>query len=441
MSAPKSLLQLAAWSRFKGLQKWSARHLISAETPFAIPDDAVRVLVGGDINFDPSIRQMWNLGLHRVRSSSGERTFSEKLGRKLWNRIVLPMLSPDYHSSSQQYPFDELSMEQPDNGLYRVADNFADGTRRAEVDWNIASTDWDFPFRKIASFLQSRDVVVMNLETPLTDTPRAQGLFKSDPNYAAAMKRAGITALNLSNNHIFDAGEQGFYDTTTYLERAGIQCLGIGNTLEEARLGALIETRGTQLRFLGYTQFCNSRFASLATTTPGVLPLDRKMMVKDIERAKETSDLVIVSLHWGLENQPNVHPAQVDLAHILIDAGADCIVGHHPHVPHAIEVYRGRPVIYSLGNFIFAQRNHPSWTQNLVCELIVSDNQLIGLVCYPINSRGGALFQPELMSGADNFGALNRLQIRSLPFETGIGVKDGAGYISLQPARKGATVN
>ena len=404
--------------------------------PFTNLDNAIHIVFGGDVNFDPTIRQMWNLGLYRFRSKNRRRTFVEKVRRKIWNKFIQPLLSPEYSSTAVDSAFDELSIEKP-NREHLVPDYFAQGTRPAEVDWTTVATDWDFPFRKISSFLRSKDLVVVNLETPLTSHARHNGLFKSDPQYAAAMKRAGISAVDLSNNHIFDAGEEGFYDTIAHLKQAGIDCIGIGDNLDHARAGKISEVKGTRFCFLAYTQFCNSRYASIAGGYPGIVPLDRKLMVEDIRRAADNADLVIVSLHWGLENQPNVHAAQVELAHLLVEAGADCLIGHHPHVTHAVEVYRNCPIFYSLGNFIFAQKNHPSWTDNFVCELIVSEKELAGVLIHPVSGEGGSIFQPELLDPENAAACLEKLQIQSIPFGTKMAIWNGSGYVSL--ARKEGT--
>src|SRR3954468_8843902 len=440
MSWRDRCLQLAAWSRIGAVQKWAAQRALISGEPFDIPESSSRVLFAGDINFDSTIRRMWNLGLYRVRFQDSARGLWQRLRRKLWFKFVQPMLSPEYSTTSVDQPFDELWIERPAESGRVVADHFADTTRRAEVDWAHAASDWDFSFRKIAPFLQSKEIVVVNLETPLSSHPRDNGLFKSDPNYAAAMKRAGITAANVSNNHIFDAGEVGFFDTLTHLRAAGIECLGVGQNLEDARKGRTLEVGGTGISCLCYTQFCNSRFGSLATTEAGILPLDRKLMTEDIKRAKDNADLVVVSLHWGLENQPNVHPAQVELAHVLVDAGADCLIGHHPHVPHAVEVYRNCPIFYSLGNFIFGQRNHSSWEANFLCELVIERGELAGAVIHPIASKGGALFVPELMNEADGTAWLKKLQIQSLPFQTRFAIRDGKGLIPLKAVRGGSSV-
>jgi poly-gamma-glutamate capsule biosynthesis protein CapA/YwtB (metallophosphatase superfamily) len=274
-------------------------------------------------------------------------------------------------------------------------------------------------------------LTVLNLETPLSHHSRDQGLFRSDPGYARAMRAAGVSIVNLSNNHIFDAGENGFLDTLRHLSDAGLPYFGVGADRDEARRGTLLERRGTRVLFLSYTQFCNSRFASLAKDSPGLLPLDRQLMVEDVRAGRTRADVVTVSVHWGFENQPNVHPAQVEIAHQLIDAGADAIIGHHPHVPHGIEVYRQRPIVYSLGNFIFAQRCHPVWADNYLAELVVDQGRPRGLIVHPVAGRGARMFQPALLREGAADALLRQVQLRSVPFATRIAVKDGKGYIGL----------
>jgi poly-gamma-glutamate capsule biosynthesis protein CapA/YwtB (metallophosphatase superfamily) len=435
-SARPDLLTLAAWSRFKGLQRWAARKFPTHAKSFDVPADATRIVLTGDINFDSTIRMMWNLGLHRIRARNGHGSLAAKVKRRFWRKFVEPMLSPDFSAIEAETVFDEFSIEKPKAENEIVEDDFVSRTQPAEVDWSKAATDWDFPFRKISPFLQAKDLVVVNLETPLTNHRRDNGLFKSNPNYASAMKRAGVSVANLSNNHIFDAGEKGFNDTLDHLGAAGIECIGVGHDLENARAGKVFQIKGARFSFLAYTQFCNSRFTSLAGTEPGLLPLDRKLMTEDIGRARKNADIVIVSLHWGLENQPGIHPNQTQIARGLIDAGADAIIGHHPHVPHAIEVYRGCPIFYSLGNFIFGQSNHSSWSDNFICELVLSGKEWIGAVIHPISGRGSGLFQPEILDESAAVAVLEDLRLKSLVFRTDLAIDRGVGYLAL--GRKGA---
>jgi poly-gamma-glutamate synthesis protein (capsule biosynthesis protein) len=258
-------------------------------------------------------------------------------------------------------------------------------------------------------------------------------MFKSNPRYAAAMRAAGVSVVNLSNNHLFDAGEEGLLDTLRHVEDAGIEHIGVADNLASARAGKTLDVCGTRVLFLSYTQYCNARFASLADTYPGLLPLAEGLMIEDVRAAAGQADIVIVSVHWGIESQPSVHPRQVALARQLIDAGAGAIIGHHPHVPHAIEVYRGRPILYSLGNLIFAQGwHHRLWGDNVMAELVIAERQVRAVILHPISGRGPSLFQPEPLRGRAARALLQRLQLLSVPFRTRIAVSGDAGYITLE---------
>jgi poly-gamma-glutamate capsule biosynthesis protein CapA/YwtB (metallophosphatase superfamily) len=258
-----------------------------------------------------------------------------------------------------------------------------------------------------------------------------RGLLTSDPRYAQAMKDAGVSMVSLANNHIFDVGEIGFLQTLDHLKDAGISYTGAGRNFEDARLGRLWQLNGTKLVVLNYTQFCNSGYASIAAEYPGTLPLDPELIVEDIRVAQERASLVFVVLHWGFENQPNVHPKQVEIAHLLIDAGADAIIGHHPHVPHGIEVYKERPILYSLGNFVFGFARK-EWSDNYLAEIVIDQERIQGVIVYPISGQGQELFQPELLSGVRADALLHELQIKSAVFETGIAVQDHIGYVRIQ---------
>jgi len=268
------------------------------------------------------------------------------------------------------------------------------------------------------------------LETPLSDHTRVQGHFICDPRYAGALRDAGVSVVTLANNHIFDAGDRGFSDTMKNLDEAGILYTGGGKDIGDARAGRYIEKRGVKIGFLGYTNLCNKGYVSMAADYPGVAPMDPRMIVEDIKAAREKADLVIVSLHWGLEDQPIIHPRQTAIAHQLIDAGADAIIGHHPHVPHGIEIYRGKPVLYSLGNLIFGFGT-AHWSDNLLAELVIDGKRILGVMVYPVSGRGKELFQPEVLKGDRADSLLHELQIKSVGFNTAIAVQDHIGYIHI----------
>jgi poly-gamma-glutamate synthesis protein (capsule biosynthesis protein) len=425
------VLALAAQSRFPNVRKSALRRITQCATDFEPASSSLRIVFGGDVMFDPVRRAMWNLGLHRLDFETARRTLTQRVRRGLKRRVLQRVLSLDCYSPEGFVPFSEFSAGTPERPDAIHLDDFSSRVEPLDLCWSTVATDFDFPFRGIAPFFKGKDLVVLNLETPLSRHGRDNGLFKSDPGYARAIRAAGVSLVNLSNNHIFDAGEPGFTDTLRHLDEAGVPYCGVGKNREVCRAGTRLEVRDIRLLFLSYTQFCNSRFASLANGCSGLLPLDRQMMVEDIHAGRRNADFVIVSVHWGFENQPTVHPTQVEIAHRLIDAGADAVIGHHPHVPHGIEIYRQRPIVYSLGNFIFAQRHHPSWSDNFLAELIIEQRRLRGVIVHPVSGRGASLFQPSLLRGASAAELLQQVQLRSVPFNTGIALRDDKGHIGI----------
>lgn len=422
----------ATYSRFKPIRD-SAWTLVGPKGHvFSPSESALRILFGGDVTFDLEIRTTQYEGVYRLKEETVEHWALTKIRRRFWGALCRFFFSPQFLSAkSKLAPFPEVLVKTPENEKRAVLDHHQGAMIRFKFDHPSAPSEYAYPFEKVASFMKERDLVLVNLETPLTDHPRARGLFSSDPRYAQAMKDAGISMVSLANNHIFDVGEIGFLHTLEHLKDAGISYTGAGRSLEDARLGRLCQLNGAKIVFLNYTQFCNSAFTSIAAEYPGTLPLDPELIVEDVEVAKKKSELVFVLLHWGLENQPSVHPKQIEVAHLLIDAGADAIVGHHPHVPHGIEVYKGKPILYSLGNFVFGQA-HKDWSDNYLAEIIIDQERIQGIIIYPISGRGQELFQPQLLSGARADALLHELQIKSAVFDTGIAIQDHVGYVKIQ---------
>jgi poly-gamma-glutamate synthesis protein (capsule biosynthesis protein) len=390
------------------------------------------------MTFDLEIRGPFDRGAYRLPTATGNRGPLSRMVYIPWVVFAKRFFSPRLMGTKvRSASFQELAVISPENAERRVLDRHH--KRSVPFDLDLPASEGErgngsrfaYPFQKIAPLFQNKDLVLVNLETPLTEHRRAQGFFISDPRYAQAMKEAGISMVSVANNHIFDAGEIGFVQTLGHLEEAGILVTGGGSNLEDARAGSLIKLDGISVVSLGYTQFCNSGYSSVAAEYPGILPLDRQLIVEDIKKAKDRADLVFVCLHWGFENQPNVHPDQVEIAHLLIDAGADAIIGHHPHVPHAIEVYKKRPILYSLGNLIFGHASE-GWSDNYVAEIIIEQGRIGGVVIHPVSGQGEALFQPAPLTGAQADALLHELQVKSEVFGTGIAIQDHRGYVGIE---------
>jgi len=429
-----SVLHLLLWSRFRFLRDLAWRLAGLEGEIFSPSDSALRLLVGGDVVFDREIRSTQYQGVYRLDRGDLRQGLWAKVRLKFWAALCRFFFSPQFLSTRvKRLSFPEFLIKSPQNeGKGTIVDQY----NRDCIPFNFPSPpllgrDYSYPFAKIAPFLREQDLVLVNLETPLTKHPRVRGFFRSDPRYAWAMKEAGVSIVSLANNHIFDVGEIGFLETLQTLEDAGILYTGAGSTLQEARRGQHIQVDDTKLVFLNYTQFCNAVYSSIAAEYPGILPLDCQLILEDIEAAREKADLLFIVLHWGFEGQPNVHPKQTEIAHSLIDAGADGIIGHHPHVPHAIEIYKRRPILYSLGNFIFGHGAR-KWSDNFLAEIVIAQKRIQGIILHPISGRGEDLLQPRLLDGTRAETLLHELQIKSAIFGTRIAIQDSVGYIKIR---------
>ena len=258
-----------------------------------------------------------------------------------------------------------------------------------------------YPFEKLSKVIKGADIAFANLETPLSDRGRRVGYkFRGPPRFAEALADAGFDVVSTANNLAVDAGERGLLDTLEHLDRADVSRVGSGHNLAEARRPAVVTRNGIKVAFLAYTQTENSGQASFALSNrSGVAPLDLGIVRQDIQSVRDEVDIVAVSLHWGIENVRQVHPAARQLARDVIDAGADIILGHHPHVPRGIEVYRQKVIAYSFGNMVFGHNMGAPWGDNILARFILSPGRVERVEVLPISGQGQALSQPAVLRG------------------------------------------
>jgi poly-gamma-glutamate synthesis protein (capsule biosynthesis protein) len=217
-------------------------------------------------------------------------------------------------------------------------------------------------FAAVAPLLRDADLAFANLETPIMYEPAIFRVhpsltFRADPARAGELARAGFDVISLANNHVHNLGGGGAAESRVHLEQAGIAVAGAGADGEEAFRPVLRREGGLKIAFLAYTLWHNA----LSPVTPeGVVAhisvgdlLHRVPDAVRAARAELGADFVVVSVHWGTEFEPHPAPSQIEAAHLLVDAGADLVLGHHPHVLQDIERYHGGVIAYSLGNFVF----------------------------------------------------------------------------------------
>ena len=210
------------------------------------------------------------------------------------------------------------------------------------------------PFAAVAAQLHDADLTIGNLECAITREGHAVDkpyTFKGTRKALPLLKQY-FSAVSLANNHSGDWGKEGFADELTLLDEAGLPFFGGGANKREAHRPLVLTANGLRVAFLGYNDFPPRSFAA-RRNTPGTAWLIEKDVVRDIHAARQQADKVVLFLHWGEELEEAPLPEQQALARRLIDAGADAIIGAHPHVTQTIDWYKDRPIVYSLGNFLF----------------------------------------------------------------------------------------
>lgn len=242
--------------------------------------------------------------------------------------------------------------------------------------------DYTRPFTPTRSLLEEADLTVANLEGVLSNeiAPPSDPytfFFVGSGHFTSGLRYAGIDAVSLANNHSMNFGPRGMSDTLSLLSQAGIVPFGAGMNLAEARRPALFTVKGIPLAFLGYDAISDAYLAGEARA--GSAPADPALIAQDIAAARKQADVVIVYFHWGWEYTHNPSPGQQALAHQAVEAGADLVIGSHPHWVQGLERYRGVPILYSLGNFIADQMWSIETRQGLVARFVFRGNRLVGL--------------------------------------------------------------
>ena len=203
------------------------------------------------------------------------------------------------------------------------------------------------------------DVTMINNEFAFSTrgTPAdKQYTFRVDPKYVSAIQELGTDVAGLANNHVLDYGKEALEDTFTTFEQAGLAYTGAGRTYEEACQLVKFEKNGKTFGFLAASRVIPVVSWNVENSTPGVFcTYDTTHLVEEIQKAKQECDYVFVAVHWGVERTDVLTDYQPVMAHKFIDAGADAVIGSHPHVLQGIEMYQGKPIFYSLGNYIFAR--------------------------------------------------------------------------------------
>ena len=230
----------------------------------------------------------------------------------------------------------------------------------------------------IDSLFHSSDYVIANLECPVTKIRERvfkRFIFRGEPEWLPALRRHGITHLNLANNHSIDQGRSGLLDTQEQIIKAGMIPIGAGKNMGEAAKPILISTTPRHVWVISSLRLPLENFPYLPQK-PCVSQESIDSLILRVAHLRTTdkNSYILLILHWGWEHHFKATPLQCEHARRLIDAGADAIVGHHSHTLQTIETYRGKPIYYGIGNFIFDQRKPMNSRACIVEFSITTDN-------------------------------------------------------------------
>lgn len=229
------------------------------------------------------------------------------------------------------------------------------------------------PVQGVVSVFHAADFRVLNLETSISNEGqpfvRKSYIFNTPPENLQVLQNLKLDLALLGNNHSMDMGRRGLKQTLRSLRRVGIGTVGAGSSSKVAPGPFQFSRGGVKFAILSYSGIGEATTFS-TRRRPGVAAMSDLSIYQRVRAARRHADQVIVSLHWGNEYYPRTDRKQKKLARALIDAGATAIIGHHPHVPQGIEVYRGRIICYSLGNFLFGSINEDQ-THNIMVQLEV----------------------------------------------------------------------
>lgn len=290
------------------------------------------------------------------------------------------------------------------------------------------------PFRNVANVTKNADILLVNFENPVTtsgNVVKGDVALKASPEYTHLLAEANDNVVAAqANNHAFDYGIDGITDSLKNLKDANIIAIGAGQNIKEASKPAVIDVGDRKITILNYmdsdnfAEYSDAVMPKAGENKAGYAAYDSALAKKQIQEASKNSSCVIVYVHYGNEYSRSPNEMQKKISHESIDYGADMVVGAHTHVTQGVEIYKGKPIFYNLGNFIFDQSNpatHRAYFLNL--DLVGDEGKV---TIYPIVISN---YLPQYMDAASGKALLDELN----PQCSNITVNnDGTGSLSFK---------
>lgn len=247
---------------------------------------------------------------------------------------------------------------------------------------------------EIKPFIDKVDFCIPNLETPLADKEKHTPIYKSGPNLVCLpgnitfLKTMNADGVTLANNHMGDYGEGAVKDTLSILNENNILHAGAGANIYKAYKALRLEKDGKSVAIISV---CENEFGMATETTYGSAGYEPRLLLKQIKIEKETADFVVVVFHGGNEFNPLPSPDTVARYRLVCDMGADAVIGGHTHCPQGYEYYDGKPIVYSMGNFLFQNVNKPnpndSWYYGYISILEIEESISLKILPYKFDKK------------------------------------------------------
>jgi poly-gamma-glutamate synthesis protein (capsule biosynthesis protein) len=294
----------------------------------------------------------------------------------------------------------------------------------------IAANGADYPWRETGRLLRYSDLTIANLECSVSERgdpiPDKEYTFRAAPGSVQGAVNAGVDIFTLANNHVLDYGVDAFLDTMEILRQNNLRYVGAGAGEDEALRPVLLERGGFKIAVLGFTRVVPRTDWIAGKNRPGLASgYNEKLVLENVRWAAGQSDIIIVCVHWGQELVDYPGRAEINLAHRLVDAGADVVVGCHPHVLQGVEIYRDKLIAYSLGNFIFTSSSARAAREGAILQVVFNSGGESTAKIIPTYITSGTTI---ILRGSDRKRVLSRLSGLSAGF--GTTVRENGSIIS-----------
>ncbi len=280
----------------------------------------------------------------------------------------------------------------------------------------------DYPFANVSGTLSGADLAFGNLENPLTGKCKKaekRYQFQADPSSAKILSNAGFDVLSLANNHSLDCGDVGLFQTIQNLTDNNLQAIGVAENTANIQSPVYFEKKGIKIGFLAFTAI---RPDLKRSVYPNLAIADPKLIARSIAETRKHAAVVVVSFHWGTEYASRPNTEQIELANIAVEAGADVILGHHPHVLQGFSVFQNEGskrrsfIAYSLGNFVFDSPKSliAKTAESVILKIRVGENGFVSAEAIPVLIEN---YRPEIAAGNSKELILKRLNRQSENWE------------------------